>query len=108
MHFTAFHPDWQMRAHPPTPPETLARARQIAQRNGVRFAYTGNVHDATGGSTYCPQCGELLIERDWYELGTWGLTETACCHTCEMPLPGVFEAHPGNWGARRLPLRMAL
>ena len=106
LHFTAFHPDWKMRGHPPTPPETLARARQIAQRNGVQFAYTGNVHDAKGSSTYCPQCGELLIERDWYELGHWGLTATAGCRNCEMPIPGVFEVRPGNWGSRRRPLRM--
>jgi pyruvate formate lyase activating enzyme len=107
LHFTAFHPDWKMRGHAPTPPETLARARQIAQRNGVQFAYTGNIHDAKGSSTYCPQCGELLIERDWYELGHWGLTESAGCRNCEAPIPGVFEGRPGNWGSRRQPLRMA-
>ena len=57
LHFTAFHPDYKMRDVPPTPPATLRRARRIALANGLRFVYTGNVHDAEGGTTYCPGCG---------------------------------------------------
>ena len=57
MHFTAFHPDYKMLDVPPTPPATLTRARQIAIDNGVRYAYTGNVHDEEGGSTFCHACG---------------------------------------------------
>ena len=49
MHFTAFHPDYRLRDVPATPPATLARARRIARDNGVRHAYTGNVHDRAGG-----------------------------------------------------------
>jgi pyruvate formate lyase activating enzyme len=64
MHFTAFHPDYKPLDRPPTPPETLTRARSIARRNGVRFAYAGNVHDSGGGSTYCAECGALVIERE--------------------------------------------
>ncbi|MFQ5550126.1 MAG: AmmeMemoRadiSam system radical SAM enzyme [Gemmatimonadales bacterium] len=107
MHFTAFHPDWRMLDHPPTPPATLTRAREIALANGVRYAYTGNVHDSVGGSTHCHGCGERLIERDWYVLGEWQLDEDGKCTNCGAPCPGVFEATPGNWGARRLPVRMA-
>jgi pyruvate formate lyase activating enzyme len=50
MHFTAFHPDWKLRDAPPTPPSTLTRARAIALGNGVRYAYTGNVHDPTAAA----------------------------------------------------------
>jgi pyruvate formate lyase activating enzyme len=107
MHFTAFHPDWKMLDTPPTPPATLTRARSIAMQNGVRYAYTGNVHDSEGGSTWCHRCGALLIERDWYEMGQWGLDAHGKCAKCGTALPGVFEAKPGNWGARRLPVRMA-
>jgi len=106
MHFTAFHPDYKMLDVPPTPPATLTRARDIARKNGVHFAYTGNVHDAAGGSTYCSRCGDLLIARDWYELGHWGLDAGGCCSKCGEPLPGVFEAGPGDWGARRQPIYM--
>jgi pyruvate formate lyase activating enzyme len=107
MHFTAFHPDWKMLDHPPTPPQTLTRARGIALRNGVHYAYTGNVHDADGGSTYCPGCGRRVIQRDWYELGEWGLDATSSCASCHTRIAGVFEAAPGTWGARRVPVRMA-
>jgi len=106
LHFSAFHPDWKMRDHPPTPPATLTRARDLAMRNGLRYVYTGNVHDRAGGSTWCHRCGALLIERDWYELGRWGLTAEGCCANCGEKLPGVFAARPGTWGSRRMPVSL--
>lgn len=106
MHFTAFHPDYKMLDRPPTPAATLTRARKIALRNGVRYAYTGNVHDSKGGSTYCHHCGECLIDRDWYVLGTWKLDAQGRCRRCGTPCAGVFEAAPGTWGAKRLPVRL--
>jgi pyruvate formate lyase activating enzyme len=107
MHFSAFHPDWKMRDVPSTPAQTLSRARKIAIGNGVHFAYTGNVHDSDGGSTYCPGCKELVIERDWYELGTWHLDEDGACRNCETQIPGHFDAMPGNFGAKRIPVHLA-
>lgn len=103
LHFTAFHPDYKMLDTPSTPPATLRRARQIAHANGVRYAYTGNVHDSHGQSTRCPHCDALLIERDWYELGRWGMTGGRCTW-CGSQIPGVFEERPGRWGSRRLPV----
>ncbi|RMF96316.1 MAG: AmmeMemoRadiSam system radical SAM enzyme [Gammaproteobacteria bacterium] len=107
MHFTAFHPDWKMRDRPPTPPETLTRARRIALESGVRYPYTGNVHDTEGGSTWCHHCGALLIERDWYRLGHWGLDAEARCASCGTPLPGRFAAEPERFGPHRVPVRLA-
>jgi len=106
MHFTAFHPDYKMLDLPRTPPGTLTRARSIALKNGVRYAYTGNVHDGNGGSTYCHHCGETLIGRDWYILSDWHLTEAGHCSRCGTRCAGVFEARPGTWGSRRMPVRM--
>ncbi|MCP3870118.1 MAG: AmmeMemoRadiSam system radical SAM enzyme [Gammaproteobacteria bacterium] len=106
MHFTAFHPDWKMKDVPPTPPESLYRARDIALKNGVRFAYTGNVHDSRGGSTWCPDCGQLLIARDWYQLSEWNLTPQGDCRFCGAACAGHFDPEPGHWGPRRLPVRM--
>ena len=109
MHFTAFHPDWKMRDHPPTPAATLSRARQIAINHGIRYAYTGNVHDSDGGSTRCHQCHSLLIERDWYVLGQWHVVVSqgqGCCQTCGAPVAGVFESSAGVWGSRRVPVRI--
>ena len=104
MHFTAFHPDYKMLDIPPTPASSLSRARAIAQSHGVRYAYTGNVHDAAGGSTYCHACGQKLIGRDWYVLSDWNLDAQGCCSQCGTPCAGVFDAQPGSWGARRLPV----
>jgi len=104
IHFTAFHPDWKMLDIESTPAATLTRAREIAIGNGLRYAYTGNVHDSKGSSTWCHACGELLIERDWYVLGHWGLDAQGRCASCGEPLPGHFQAQPGHFGARRIPV----
>jgi pyruvate formate lyase activating enzyme len=107
VHFSAFHPDWKMRDTPPTPPATLRRALDIARRNGVRFAYTGNVHDRDGDTTFCAGCGAAVIERDWYDLRAWNLTDAGRCRTCGAGCAGVFDGPPGTWGRRRLPVRLA-
>ena len=106
LHFTAFHPDWKMLDKPSTPPATLTRAREIALRNGLRYVYTGNVHDRDGGSTWCHKCGTCLIERDWYELGEWRLDALGKCVNCGEPLPGVFAGRPGTWGRHRHPVNV--
>jgi pyruvate formate lyase activating enzyme len=107
LHFTAFHPDFRMLDVPPTPPATLSRARAIARAAGLRYVYTGNVHDEAGQSTSCAACGELLVGRDWYELTAWHL-RSGRCSSCGAPLPGVFEDQAGRWGSRRRPVRLAV
>ena len=106
LHFTAFHPDFKMLDKPPTPPPTLTMARRIAVKNGIRYAYTGNVHDEEGGSTYCHQCGSRLIGRDWYVMTAWNLTDDGRCKVCGTACAGVFDGPPGRWGAKRLPVRL--
>jgi pyruvate formate lyase activating enzyme len=101
VHFTAFHPDWKMRDKMPTPHDTLRRARAIALRAGLKFVYVGNVHDSGSSSTYCSGCGALLIERDWYQLGTYTLRENRC-DACGTEIPGVFsQSGMGAFGAQR-------
>ncbi len=105
-HFTAFHPDFKMLDKPRTPHKTLTRAQEIARSKGLHYVYTGNVHDSAGGSTWCPGCGKLLIERDWYELGKWNLVENRC-KFCDFEIAGRFEKRPGSWGANRLSVRLS-
>jgi len=107
MHFTAFHPDWKMMDVPSTPTSTLTRSREIAMKNGVRYAYTGNVHDQKGESTYCHVCGTDLIGRDWYVITHWNIDAKGCCPHCGEPVAGVFEPTHGDWGAKRMPVRIA-
>ncbi|HEX8758736.1 MAG TPA: AmmeMemoRadiSam system radical SAM enzyme, partial [Pseudonocardiaceae bacterium] len=107
LHFTAFHPDFKMRDVPPTPPATLTRARGIAQQHGLRFVYTGNVHDPDGGRTTCPGCGAAVIDRDWYAIRRYELTDDGRCTRCRSTIPGRFDGPAGRWGTRRLPVSLA-
>ena len=103
--FTAFHPDFKMQDKPRTPAETLMKARHIALQHGLHYVYTGNMHDSTGGSTWCPGCHHRIIGRDWYELSEWQLqvdTEgRGTCAHCQTPIAGVFAEKPGTWGRKR-------
>ena len=107
LHFTAFHPDYKMLDTPPTPAATLTRAREIALDAGLRYVYTGNVHDEAGQSTYCPRCDARLIGRDWYVLTEWNLGADGRCLECGERCPGVFDGPPGSWGPKRVPVRLA-
>ena len=106
LHFTAFHPDYKMLEVPPTSARTLTLARDVARETGLHYVYTGNVHDETGGSTYCPCCGTRVIGRDWYEITAWRLTADGCCSTCGSGIAGFFRATPGTCGRRRVPVRI--
>ncbi len=101
LHFSAFHPDYKLKDIPATPLATLRRARAIAMREGLRFVYTGNVHDREGDTTSCPSCGAAVIVRDWYEIVESNL-EHGACKACKTPIPGHFEAGVGNFGRRRM------
>ncbi len=105
LHFSAFHPDFKMMDVPRTPADTLRRAREMARSKGLRYVYTGNVHDKAGDATHCPGCQKAVIERDWYELLAWHLEGDRCTY-CGTQVSGVFEPTPGSWGARRQPLHV--
>jgi pyruvate formate lyase activating enzyme len=106
LHFTAFHPDWKMLDKPRTPAATLHRARRLALKNGLKYVYCGNILDSDSASTYCRQCGERLIGRWGYEITRWKLSPDGCCPKCGASCPGVFEAQPGDWGSKRLPVKL--
>jgi len=107
LHFTAFHPDYKMTDLPRTPATTLTRARAIALRSGLRYVYTGNVHDREGGTTFCPGCAKPLIVRDWHDILRYDVTEAGACRSCGTALPGRFQRYDGAWGRRRIPVRVS-
>lgn len=105
VHFSAFHPDFRMTDRPNTPHETLILARDLAMQIGLKHVYVGNVNDVQRQSTYCPNCRNLVIERNWYALGVYALEENQCRH-CGETISGKFEERPGNWGRKRQPVDM--
>ena len=107
LHFSAFHPDFHLLDHPPTPLATLKRARTIAIGNGLRHVYVGNLRDDEGATTYCTGCGAKLIERLGYQVTAWALTEEGTCKSCGTACAGRFAEKPGAWGNRRQPVAIA-
>jgi len=106
VHFSAFHPDFKLMDRPATPVQTLIAAHEVARRVGLRYVYTGNVSDRAHQSTYCPGCGRVVIERDGYALGVYQVREGRCGH-CGEPIAGRYDESPGQWGGRRMPVRIA-
>jgi pyruvate formate lyase activating enzyme len=104
LHFTAFHPDYKLGDVPSTPPATLTRAREIAIGEGLRYVYTGNVHDTQGGTTFCPGCNNALIVRDWHRILVYRVTTDGHCAGCGTPIAGRFEKFEKAFGARRIPI----
>jgi pyruvate formate lyase activating enzyme len=90
LHFTRFHPDYQLPDLPPTPVATLERAREAALRAGLRYVYVGNVPGHAGNNTYCPKCGRAVIERDGIFLSAIHLKDGRC-PACATRIPGVWS-----------------
>jgi pyruvate formate lyase activating enzyme len=108
LHFSAFHPDYKMADVPATPLSTLTRARRIALANGLHHVYTGNVHDAEGGTTFCTGCAAPLIERDWHAVLRYELDADGTCARCGTRLAGHFAPRPARpSGRRRVPIRLS-
>jgi pyruvate formate lyase activating enzyme len=107
IHFTAFHPDYKMRDIGATPASTLVRAREIAMGEGLHYVYTGNVHNKEGDTTFCPGCHAPVIERDWYAIEAYALTPDGACPHCGHAIAGRFDAKAGNFGRKRIPVRLA-
>jgi len=106
LHFSAFHPDHHMRDVPPTPPQTLRRARRIAMDAGLRYVYTGNTHDIDADTTWCPGCGRALIVRDWYRILDYRLTPDGGCPGCGFAVAGHFGEAAENFGRRRIAVHL--
>jgi pyruvate formate lyase activating enzyme len=90
LHFTRFHPDYQLLNLPDTPISTLTRAREIAMAKGINYAYVGNVPDHPGNNTYCPSCKKAVIERTGFFVTAMNLKGGRCAF-CKRPIAGVWE-----------------
>ncbi len=89
-HVTAFYPTYKMTDRPPTPPSALDRAYEIGKAAGLQFVYEGNIYKPERESTYCPQCGALLIERHGYRTRTLWREPGRCPH-CGAEIAGRWQ-----------------
>lgn len=89
-HVTAFHKDYKMTDPADTTPEMLRQAVDIGKAAGLRFVYAGNMPGRVGNleNTYCPDCGELLIERYGYHISKYAVTPEGRCPSCGASIPG--------------------
>ena len=90
IHFTRFHPLYLLRNLPPTPVETLERAKAIADAEGLHYVYIGNVPGHPAENTYCPKCHHLVIERAGFTVKQMNLRQGKC-QNCQNPIPGVWQ-----------------
>jgi pyruvate formate lyase activating enzyme len=90
VHFTRFHPDYQLQNLPPTPVATLERAWDIALAQGLHYAYVGNVPGHPGNHTYCPGCGKIVIERRGFFIAEMKIQDGLCTY-CRTPIAGVWK-----------------
>jgi len=106
LHFSAFHPSWKMMDAAQTPLDTLVQARRIALDAGMRYVYLGNVHHKEGDTTFCHHCGKPVIQRDWFFVLDYALSENGQCPHCGTLVPGQFGKFESPFGAQRIQARL--
>jgi pyruvate formate lyase activating enzyme len=89
LHFSRFHPQYLLKNLPPTPQKTLETAYEICRAEGLKYVYLGNLPGHPAESTYCPQCGKILIERRGYKIYQYNLNGNLCRY-CNQTIPGLF------------------
>jgi pyruvate formate lyase activating enzyme len=90
VHFSGFAPMYKMQHLPPTSPQTLESAREIALAEGLKHVYIGNRRSEKGQNTYCSGCGALLIERVGYTIMQNRL-QAGRCPDCGREIYGVWK-----------------
>ena len=91
LHFTRFHPEFELRELPPTPVATLERAKQIADGEGLHYVYIGNVPGHAAQDTYCPGCKNLLVERTGFLVTRMKIGTDGACPDCKRAIAGIWR-----------------
>ncbi len=87
-HVSRFHPTYRLTDRPPTPVETIIKAREIGTRAGLRYVYVGNVRNENGENTFCYACNSLLIARRGFIVEK-NVIQNSRCPQCRAVIDGI-------------------
>jgi pyruvate formate lyase activating enzyme len=92
LHFSRFFPTYKMKNIPPTAPQTLVRAREIAMAQGLKHVYIGNLAGLDASNTFCSKCSQMVIRRQGYKTDILYSQKNnqAICPSCKTPISGIF------------------
>ncbi|TRO51918.1 AmmeMemoRadiSam system radical SAM enzyme, partial [Candidatus Bathyarchaeota archaeon] len=95
LHLSRFFPMYKFKHLPPTPVETLMKAKKIAKEEGLNYVFVGNVRGGGEEDTVCPNCGQYVVKRSGYTISGWNLTDEMKCIKCgaSIPIIGSLEEH---------------
>jgi pyruvate formate lyase activating enzyme len=91
VHFTRFHPEYLLKNLPPTPLETLERAKAIGDAEGLHYVYIGNVPGHPAENTYCPKCRRIVVKRSGFTIEGMFLKKGKCQY-CQQEIAGIWKA----------------
>lgn len=83
VHFSRFHPDFNMLDVSRTPMDTMINIFNIAKKTGLSFVYLGNVSNGDYENTICPKCGNICVKRVGFSTRTTGLDKGKCSNCGE-------------------------
>ena len=89
VHFTRFHPQYLLKNLPPTPLQTLERAKKIADSEGLNYVYIGNVPGHPAENTYCHKCKNIVVKRLGYTIKNINIKNKLCTN-CKTEIPGIW------------------
>lgn len=90
LHFSRFHPAYQLKHLPATPLSVLLEARNIAKKHGIKHVYIGNVPEIEGENTHCPNCDQVVIRRKGFSILS-NKIKNGCCPSCQTSISGVWS-----------------
>lgn len=91
LHFSRFHPAYQLTRLPSTPISTLEACRNAARGRGLKYVYVGNVPGHNAENTFCASCGQLVIRRYGFQVTENHVKPNGACRFCGKTIPGVWS-----------------
>lgn len=91
LHFSRFHPQYKLQRLPATPVQTLVRASKIAEAEGLKYVYIGNVPGNSATNTRCPSCQKHVLSRSGYQVSNLRVDKVGHCSFCQAKIAGIWQ-----------------